>query len=126
MLNIEKYKDEIKNYIENGDDLQDGLSNIYDDVNHHVANCQEVLDWLCEEYKEPILDDAEKAYLSAVIKPFRNRTISIKKVSNSSILKEHIRIRLKYDYISLPYFREGKMYKNMVVNREYTLEELGL
>ena len=28
-------------------------------------------EWLEEEYKPPILDDVEKAYLSAVIKPFR-------------------------------------------------------
>ena len=29
-------------------------------------------DWW-EEYKEPVLDDEEKKYLSAVIKPFRGR-----------------------------------------------------
>ena len=32
--------------------------------------------WLEQEYKPPILDDVEKAYLSAVIKPFRKDTYS--------------------------------------------------
>ena len=36
-------------------------------------------DW--EEYKEPILDEEEKKYLSAVIKPFRDRVIYIKKLN---------------------------------------------
>ena len=36
-------------------------------------------DWW-EEYKEDILDEEEKKYLRAVIKPFRNRVKYIKKV----------------------------------------------
>ncbi len=127
MLNIEKYKDEIKNYIENGDDLQDGLSNIYDDANHHIANCQEVLDWLLEEYKEPILDEEEKKYLSAVIKPFRDRIDWIEKVRSINTTEC---VNITYDdteyEIPFPQFEKGTMYKGMELNREYTLEELGL
>ena len=87
-------------------------------------------DWW-EEYKEPILDEKEKEYLSAVIKPFRDRVVYILKVEAGEC-NWLISIKIKrYDedsneYIDLPYFRENTMYKNMLINREYTLEELGL
>ena len=66
-------------------------------------------DW--EEYKEPVLDEEEKEYLSAVIKPFRDRVVYIRKGN---------------EYIVLHYFREDTMYVNMEVNKEYNLEDLGL
>ena len=88
-------------------------------------------DWW-EEYKEPVLTDKEKEYLSAVIKPFRDRVVYILKVEAGEC-NWLISIKIKrYDeedsneYIDLPYFRENTMYKNMLINREYTLEELGL
>ena len=86
-------------------------------------------DW--EEYKEPVLNEKEKEYLSAVIKPFRDRVVYILKVEAGEC-NWLISIKIKrYDedsneYIDLPYFRENTMYKNMLINREYTLEELGL
>lgn len=87
-----------------------------------------------EEYKEPILDEEEKKYLSAVIKPFRDRVVYIRKVKVGECNK-FISIKVKrYDYdeedsneyIDLPYFRENTMYVNMEVEKEYNLEELGL
>lgn len=35
--------------------------------------------WLEAEYKPPVLDDVEKAYLSAVIKPFREKWDTLRK-----------------------------------------------
>ena len=90
-------------------------------------------DWW-EEYKGPILDKAEKKYLSAVIKPFRERVVYIRKVKVGEC-NQFISIKVKrYDYdeedsneyIDLPYFRENTMYVNMEAGKEYTLEELGL
>ena len=81
-----------------------------------------------EEYKEPVLNEKEKEYLSAVIKPFRDRVVYILKVEAGEC-NWLISIKIKrYDedsneYIDLPYFRENTMYKNMLINREYTLEE---
>ena len=129
MLNIEKYKDEIKNYIENGDDFQDTLCSIYCEKNQHDASDLDVLDWLCEEYQEPILDEKEKKYLSAVIKPFRKEEMTIIKTEFSEC--EFIRITIKWKgdskkHIAFPYFEKGTMYKGMELNKEYTLEELGL
>ena len=75
--------------------------------------------------QKPILDDKEKEYLSAVIKPFRDRVISISK--KSANYGEFIDILIdEAEDIYLPYFKPGKMYQGIGVNREYTLEELGL
>ena len=76
--------------------------------------------------KEPILDDKEKEYLSSVIRPFRNEVIYIVKKIYNHREKEYIAINLKNDTIFLPNFKENTMYKNMKINKEYTLEELGL
>ena len=73
-----------------------------------------------------ILDDVEKRYLSAVIRPFRKRVDYIMKSSNSCCDKEYIFIRLDDDFLSLPYFEAGTMYQGMELERAYTLEELGL
>ena len=71
-----------------------------------------------------ILDDAEKRYLSAVIRPFRDRVQYIKKIDGAC--EEYIYIQLNKDWTILPRFKEGTMYKGMEPGHKYTLEELGL
>ena len=72
---------------------------------------------------KPILTDKEKEYLSAVIKPFRDRVSSISKDGPL----EYITILLDGDdFAILPNFEEGTMYKGMEEYKKYTLEELGL
>lgn len=78
------------------------------------------------EAKKPILDDAEKCYLSAVIKPFRNRVKYIVKYPIPSDSKEYIYIELDNDTSLLPNFKANTMYKCMEAGKRYTLEELGL
>jgi hypothetical protein len=74
--------------------------------------------------EEPILDDKEKEYLSNVIRPFKDEVNALVKMA---ILKSHyICIKLEKDCVYLPYFTKCTMYKNMELNTEYTLEELGL
>lgn len=126
MKNIEKYKNEIMNA-----EHADLSCCVRDDILHLdcIANCRDckksVVKWLLSEYKEPILDDAEKEYLSAVIKPFRKNANFICK--NSNILCEYISIGVNNnDCISLPAFKPGEMYKCMEKNKLYTLEEVGL
>ena len=80
--------------------------------------------WLEQEYKPPILDDVEKAYLSAVIKPFRKKVGYVKKIDCGK--KEFLKIYLEDDNIPFPFFTKGKMYKGMEANKKYTLKELGL
>ena len=81
--------------------------------------------------EQPILDDVEKKYLSAVIKPFRDRIISIRKYKYNQ--DEYIGIYVKYyaetdesEMITLPLFKEGTIYKGIELKKYYTLEELGL
>ena len=77
-----------------------------------------------------ILTKSEKEYLSAVIRPFRDRIIYIKKREVNQ--DEYIRVFLNYyageedEVILLPSFKKGTMYKGMKIEEEYTLEELEL
>ena len=90
------------------------------------AGVKKFLEWLEEEYKPPILDDVEKAYLSAVIKPFRKKVKYIEKRFWTPNL-EYLSIRLKNnDFFAFPNFKKGKMYKGMEHDKYYTLEDLGL
>lgn len=82
--------------------------------------------WLEEEYKPPILDDVEKAYLSAVIKPFRKDVECIVKYMFSEE-KEFLAISLHNgEEMILPNFIRRTMYKGMKLRKAYTLKELGL
>lgn len=82
--------------------------------------------WLEQEYKPPILNDVEKAYLSAVIKPFRDRVKYITKYIYPA--KEEYLLIVMYngERMSFPTFKKETMYKGMKVYEEYTLEDLGL
>lgn len=87
--------------------------------------------WLDAEHKEPILDEAEKKYLSAVIRPFRDRVKHICKVnflgvSSSEYQRIYITLSDGSYNIDLPIFKTDTMYKGMEPEKEYTLEELGL
>ena len=70
-----------------------------------------------------ILDKEEKEYLSAVIKPFKDRVDYIEKVEN---IWEYIAIDLNNERLSFPFFDKGTMYKGMELDKKYTLKELGL
>ena len=80
---------------------------------------------------KPILDDIEKEYLSAVIKPFRDKVFTVSKQIYGDA--HYIQIRMStlyrntvYEFFNLPSFKPETMYKGMELNKEYTLEELGL
>lgn len=109
---IENYTFDIENYKQ-----RNMLSN---DIDKKIKNIRIVY-----EFEQEILDEAEKEYLSNVIKPFRNKVVSISK--NKCIDEDaYIVIELKEDDICLPYFNSKSMYRGMEINKEYTLEELGL
>ena len=76
-----------------------------------------------------ILDDAERKYLSAFIKPFRNNVTSIRKDKDMGCNTTRLRIVIyvsESGYCYLPWFNSGTMYKGMKLGHAYTLEELGL
>lgn len=87
----------------------------------------ESLEWLNHEYKEPILDDVEREYLSAVIKPFRKKISYIRKSKDPRKGKNYIKIEFcDGDSMFFPNLSNDEMYKGMKLDRKYTLEELGL
>ena len=136
MKNIEKYKDIVldnMNICDIDTLLRGKCTKEYRAFceGFNCTGCKErFLKWLLEECKEPVLDDAERKYLSEVIRPFKNYVTEITKVKNECETdKQFIRImvnKYKIEYIILPYFEENTMYKGMEVNKEYSLEELGL
>ena len=135
MLNKEKYAKEIAEIAVNNETiaLKDNkpisCSKIKCiDCEQNVPGCgcsmKKLTEWANSECKEDILTEKEKAYLSAVIKPFKNEVLDIQKKSRYCewiliIMKDHERI-------CLPFFEQGTIYKGMEENRRYTPEELGL
>ena len=78
------------------------------------------------ERKEEILDEEEKEYLSAVVKPFRDKVEYVKKHAYIARNEEYIMISVENDTINFPNFEENTMYKGMELNKTYKLEELGI
>ena len=132
MTNFEFYKNEIKEQYEdhkkfsNNDTFTQDLADVLFAIwKKHRTTRGDLLDWLCEEHQ--ILDEEEKKYLSAVIKPFRDRITYIFKEQTLGETKE--RIIIKYDNdnrMALPFFEKGKKYIGMEIDNEYALKELGL
>lgn len=79
-----------------------------------------------KEDKREILDEVEKEYLRAVIKPFRKKIDYILKNRSEYNKFEFISIELRGDSMTFPNFKKNTMYKGMMSGKEYTLEELGL
>ena len=131
MLNIEKYKDIVLDNLNVcSTDARLRRKNVkgYCEGFNCVGCTERFLKWLLEEAKEPILDDAEKKYLSAVIKPFLSKIKYIAKFKSAcSEDKQYIHIGFyEGDGLTFPYFKENSMYKGMELNKAYTLKELRL
>lgn len=74
-----------------------------------------------------ILDSAERRYLYNVVRPFKDRVQYITKETGYAYDKEKLRIQLEgTNDFELPEFEEDTMYKGMELNKEYTIEQLGL
>ena len=131
MLHIEKYKDAIFNA------KQSDITCCVIDLFHNGAcpdnckNCKKAaMEWLLSDCKEQILDDAERKYLSNVLKPFKKEISTIAKyrfTENYSEKRAYIIVRFNDRHgWSFPSFKANTMYKGMKDFKKYTLEELGL
>ena len=127
MTNLEFYKEDIKrklSYFAFDRAICEALNVDY------AIDEYKLLDWLCEEHQ--ILDKEEKEYLSAVIRPFRKRVISLTKTSGIETKYEELEIVVKLPdkpsktCVRLPYFKKDTMYKGMELDKDYTLKDLGL
>ena len=102
-------------------------SKIIGEIGIDTISRNPILVWLDQEHKEPILDDAERRYLSAVIKPFRKHVQNIAKYRTYGNTEEYIIIQIdSSERVYFPHFKAGTMYKGMDLCKAYTLEELGL
>lgn len=100
-------------------------------VHHKDLYSDKFLDQTIEVEVPDILTKEEKEYLSAVIKPFRDRVTEIFKYNHPYIGKHNISIYYLDEggskmVVRLPDFPYETMYKGMVTERPYKLEELGL
>ena len=108
-------------------DLKTFKDNWSDGVHGKIIKIEEPTYKTVYEAEKKILDEEEKKYLSAVIRPFKNRIKTITKRKRVIGGKSYIRIYLKNDDTScLPDFDTNTMYKGMKEDKEYTLKELGL
>lgn len=128
MTNFEKMKEliTIDKFEKNANKLCDYIHELREEKSCYKRKCDECYKWLAEEYKPQILDDVEREYLSAVIKPFRDKIKTIFKCGNDDWERIYIHGRNVINGFSLPIFEKGTMYKNMKLNKHYNLEELGL
>ena len=78
------------------------------------------------EIEKSILDDNEKEILERIIRPFRNRIISIQKRNwNMQYECSHFSVIGKPTSAFIVFANET-LYKDMKLYRKYTLQELGL
>lgn len=141
MLNKEKYAKEIVELVVNNeaialkDNKPINCRKIKCNDCGRKTNCgcsaKKLTEWANSEYKKPILDEVEKEYLKAVIKPFKKHVKTIMKAKQVATLYAiTIDIEEKYNYETFlqfpPFEKSSGMYKGMELGIEYTLEELGL
>lgn len=137
MLNIEKYKDEIKAELEKDNTLGCVVNKLMGNKCDYYPKCNDcylkVLDWLLQEYKEPILTDKEKEILKNISRRFDNighHIITIKKkkcfVDDGNLIFKVKIDAVYHTYSESDLFYLDKKFKGMELEKEYTLEELGL
>lgn len=142
MLNKEKYAKEIAEIAVNNESiaLKDNkpisCNKIKcNDCEKHVpdygCSMKKLTEWANSEYKKQILDEVEKEYLKAVIKPFKKHVKTIMKAKQVATLYAiTIDIEEKYNYETFlqfpPFEKSSGMYQGMELGKEYTLKELGL
>ena len=98
---------------------------------------KEFVDFLNLTVEEKILDEDEKRYIKNIVRPFWKKVLYVLKerAYNDDSL-EYINIVYREDnnndddlfaeHLCFPYFTTLSMYKNMEVNKKYTLEDLGI
>lgn len=137
--NLEHYKGELKEILlddyDNPREVFRKISKRFDrqikiSLTEHPTDA--ILNWMAQPYKEQVLDDVEKTYLSAIIKPFKANVTDICKLNGDRgfcyirIYAESLSSELSEEVIDLPLFEAGTMYKGMRLGKHYSLKELGL
>jgi hypothetical protein len=79
-------------------------------------------------FREPVLNDTERRYLKAALKPFHQDIECVKKIKYRGDQFEFIEVMMNDHEIGMvfPNFETAKMYTGMKPNEAYTLDELGI
>lgn len=103
-------------------------------INHKDLYSDKLLDQEVEiEVPDNILNKEEKEYLSAFIKSFKDKVISISKkiytITGSCFNYQttyFIDIQVDKEFVICGFQTQNNMYEHMELDKKYTLEELGL
>lgn len=128
MKNIEKFRDKLLDRV-NVCSWYDYFNSDGDCVQDCKACEERFVKWLFEDSEKQVLDEKEREYLSAVIKPFRKNVHYISKIEKGYEPDVcFITIALNgSEQIHLPYFNiKSGMYAGMQPFVKYSLQELGL
>ena len=91
---------------------------------------KDFVDFLNLPVEEKILDEDEKRYLKNIVRPFRNSVTSIRKRQFDDKYEYIVIIHQETDgterKIYFPNFKKDTMYKGMLLDKDYTLKELGI
>lgn len=134
MLNIEKYKDEIKVELEKdkilGCVVNKLMGNTCDDYPKCIDCYLKVLDWLLQEYEEPILTEEEKIIIKNIMEAFeplgKKLNFISKECWNFITNDYYLNFRCEYDGVGALNFNAGELFKGMELDKRYTLKGLGL
>lgn len=124
------------------------ILSVYQDSRHRNPVVKELAEGLEEDIKmlekikkdyenkearqEPILTNEEREYLKSFLKPYRDQVEFITKNKvvhaddDSETNFQYLYIMLDHEYIQLPMFKKGTIYKGMELDYDYTLKELGI
>lgn len=141
MLNIEKYKKEISELVNEDNILPCAIATVagirkekpcyYQDCEVCHKKC---LDWMYSEYKEQILNDDERDIIKSMIYVIHKFGCEVNYVYKNKCSNGDCFIRTTFKNIvtgslellmDSPYFNND-MFKGMKLYKEYTLEELGI
>lgn len=76
-------------------------------------------------FTKDVLDETERKYLKAVLRPFKNRDVRVVKLKSQICSYYYLWVGFKDGYgLAFPSFPAGTMYNGMELHHEYTLEEL--
>lgn len=147
MTNLEKFKQEILDGL-NSNDLYYTLLDVFMEHNSiYPETGKDLINWLSEDYKEPILTPMEKSYLLNIINPIKDRVHWVKlhgRDKTPHIEKDDSSkldwVEIKYDELHdnckqivklsaslcLPSFEHKTQFRGMKYNHKYALDELDL
>ena len=140
MKNIEKFEKEITEYVNKGCCMDcaiatvAGLRKTTPCTDQECDECEKkCIEWMYSEYKEEILSDDEKDIIKYMINVIHKLGYEVNYVYKCECRNGDCFIRTTFknivtgslELMDSPYFNND-MFKGMKLDRNYTLEELGL